>query len=1366
MLGTSQSLNIKNIDSTKNYPKSLTILINTRIRGNNKLKYKPSMSIPSLKEKDYDTIYFDPLIRLKQNAVNNIPEGYPETELYSQFFNKNEFDSLLARSTENFSMPRVITLEKATQDGIVNNNIDFTLKQLLKPNSIFYIKGEPFTISSYHWNYGDWKIDTKNFEKTFEMSPHGLGINYSYIENKLKNDENSAMMELSQFKKKYPSFVLQGKEDKYSQFNMDNEPMTNIIPQTLNIINLNPITSNSAVINPQIQQNLPSTVKKLVSKLLVFESPINFYPETMPNLQSDTISLSLIFYSDRNYLKDTRDYIKLKSIYDFCMKILSELNKLNDEYKISIGLEDNTVNKSSINKSLSIFNIKNDYHTQVNIFKDLVEKSYEKNPFTGVNTKIKIEDLYNISSPIYIKLKQEFITIFQKIINLKYTYLISCKNTYILLCDKLKKQDIYIKSFIEFYTLLYSVYLNKLKMATTDEDKNRNYMICKIIASDMNCYTLLRENGEYKEQLSQISFIESITKEFTNNINKIKEINLQEEFSKYYNNYYLLSIENKEYDIYYKKILYLNQKNETIIWKVVENSTFEFFNIIKYNTNNSIENTFILFNKYNSTYTNKEDNKNFFLQLKQDDKPISQKSFLVFSSLNKNKKYLKQKEEYLKLELKKRNCYELITLYSRISTINYARQLSLLTAERNLYYINKNIFLNFEKYYNYIKKSQINISMISEPVFWKNINISQEIDNNKLAIIENGTLLKNIEIKLIDINKLFKNSLNILIPNISSLGILSTCESIVNETGIIENLPTSTNDELFISFFKEFQKNINNDKSFNYYIKILCMTNLPNINNDNKIVIENDVNTWICVNNNSIDSLFISVCNILNGQLITTQTTTLNYYAKTNGDNINNVKNYKNYKFSPLSLRNAIYDYIVNNPQIINKYKQLAISFLKKVSIIPLYNNSNVELINEYLTIKFLLQDVPIERIYGNADNIKFIINDIKIINKNVLNANLYYGDDITIDIFENIFKIKFIIINKLVDKYISIKTINETKKNIIGDIIYYIKNEGDEYVSLGTIISMENLIIQVIDIFDNKKYYFNYDDNSNIFFFDNYTINEFSNSSLSNKEENKNKDIQCAFILKECNDEFIYRYNNIYNYLHNKFIYNINKLPEYFLHLFFRNILWNKLDENPYPSWILFFETLKTDFLKFKKIYNDYNFSTMDLYTNISLNYDGNNIEEKTVEIPIKIDNYFSPPSSTIIQLGGAYNQRNPNQYQRHNNQYHLSKYDQHRNKTSQKFFGNKDSKLTYYVIIDLELYPGDKGIPTTQKIVLGCQTQYEKIRQSWAKLFGQVYRPNELRITRPKSSIDEQKNVNVHTKTIKNKLYNNSKNNTRHHK
>ena len=54
-------------------------------------------------------------------------------------------------------------------------------------------------------------------------------------------------------------------------------------------------------------------------------------------------------------------------------------------------------------------------------------------------------------------------------------------------------------------------------------------------------------------------------------------------------------------------------------------------------------------------------------------------------------------------------------------------------------------------------------------------------------------------------------------------------------------------------------------------------------------------------------------------------------------------------------------------------------------------------------------------------------------------------------------------------------------------------------------------------------------------------------------------------------------------------------------------------------------------------------------------------------------------------------------------------------------------DSKLSYYVVIDLELYPGN-SIPIGEKAVLGCQSRYEKIRQAYAQLFGIQYQPNEF--------------------------------------
>lgn len=51
-------------------------------------------------------------------------------------------------------------------------------------------------------------------------------------------------------------------------------------------------------------------------------------------------------------------------------------------------------------------------------------------------------------------------------------------------------------------------------------------------------------------------------------------------------------------------------------------------------------------------------------------------------------------------------------------------------------------------------------------------------------------------------------------------------------------------------------------------------------------------------------------------------------------------------------------------------------------------------------------------------------------------------------------------------------------------------------------------------------------------------------------------------------------------------------------------------------------------------------------------------------------------------------------------------------------------DSKLSYYVIVDLELYPG-KSIPLLKQPVIACNLRYEKIRQSFADMFGLVYQP-----------------------------------------
>ena len=80
-------------------PNTLTILINTKIRNHRLLRYNPSMTISG---EQSNVVCFDPLVRLNRNIVDNIPKDQPEDEKYTQFFRRNEFNSLLMRSLSSF----------------------------------------------------------------------------------------------------------------------------------------------------------------------------------------------------------------------------------------------------------------------------------------------------------------------------------------------------------------------------------------------------------------------------------------------------------------------------------------------------------------------------------------------------------------------------------------------------------------------------------------------------------------------------------------------------------------------------------------------------------------------------------------------------------------------------------------------------------------------------------------------------------------------------------------------------------------------------------------------------------------------------------------------------------------------------------------------------------------------------------------------------------------------------------------------------------------------------------------------------------------------------------------------------------------
>jgi len=66
-------------------------------------------------------------------------------------------------------MQKPRTLQESVDQHIIDNNINITLENLFKTNSLFYINKKPYTIVGSHWKKTDWQIDKKPIEKLLEQ---------------------------------------------------------------------------------------------------------------------------------------------------------------------------------------------------------------------------------------------------------------------------------------------------------------------------------------------------------------------------------------------------------------------------------------------------------------------------------------------------------------------------------------------------------------------------------------------------------------------------------------------------------------------------------------------------------------------------------------------------------------------------------------------------------------------------------------------------------------------------------------------------------------------------------------------------------------------------------------------------------------------------------------------------------------------------------------------------------------------------------------------------------------------------------------------------------------------------------------------
>jgi hypothetical protein len=89
--------------------------------------------------------------------------------------------------------------------------------------------------------------------------------------------------------------------------------------------------------------------------------------------------------------------------------------------------------------------------------------------------------------------------------------------------------------------------------------------------------------------------------------------------------------------------------------------------------------------------------------------------------------------------------------------------------------------------------------------------------------------------------------------------------------------------------------------------------------------------------------------------------------------------------------------------------------------------------------------------------------------------------------------------------------------------------------------------------------------------------------------------------------------------------------------------------------------------------------------------------------------------------------------------------------------------SKLSFYITIELELFPG-KSANLFQKSVIKCQSTFERIREAYAEIRGFQYRPSAVDYYEnndKNDKTDENKNKNKNNKTVTEKNKNKNSNN-----
>ena len=591
MTTTSPEDNIKNnTDITKiKVPNTLIIYIKTRVPNHLKIKYEPYMTVPTSRS---HVVYFDPLVKYRWRAIKDIPYGVPKDNLFTQFFEPNQFDTMINRTLSNlFYAQKPINLLEAKDKGIITNNINLTLQTLFKTNNLFYINKKPFTIVGAKYNKSDWSLDKKPIEELFGIP----GINSTTIQQEA--DEELADI---------PESIRSGN---LASINLAKNMNASNLASGLNNINGNitpELLSPKRAHKKRKLYSLNSRLESLFESLK--ENKVVNDDEQNIDLGKDpltfTILLSPSMIAEYIQTNPESDFVKYYQEYTFSKStLIASYNKFSNlELEIA---QDATYYKDKrlLNRDV-LDKIKKDAKGPIllNEVVNFLQKSSNKTS-TSSNVKTKFDR--------YSEYKQTFDNILYDIVTYTSDYISKIVELASILNDIYKAQQDYFEKQKKLLVFI------KKNYATFFPNMMGLDLVFRCINLDIYiCSSIIKNNPSNKYSDSFFENFNNFTMFYQNLIDYQKKVFYHKEngklsisnsfyigqMQKYINNPRLILMQVEIYYIFYYRVMLFSYFNNYDIWQMyyytIENAT----NILFLETTNLLEGTQVLLTDYNNQY--------------------------------------------------------------------------------------------------------------------------------------------------------------------------------------------------------------------------------------------------------------------------------------------------------------------------------------------------------------------------------------------------------------------------------------------------------------------------------------------------------------------------------------------------------------------------------------------------------------------------------------------------------------------------------------------------------------------------------------------------------------------------------------------